>query len=210
MKILKTFYFIRHGQTEFNRLRIIQGGGIDSSLNEEGRAQAQAFYDRYHDVGFQAVLTSKLKRTHETVAPFIGAGLQWEQFAQINEMDWGEHEGKEGTPEMREEYARLTGAWNAGDYSARIPGGESAAELGARVEDFIEILKKRPEDLLLVCAHGRLMRCLMCLLQEQPLSQMQSYNHANTGLYQTAYNGNNFRFLLENDTSHLAKLENLK
>ena len=204
---MKTIYFIRHGQTELNRLRIVQGGGVDSSLNDTGRVQAQAFFEKYQHLDFEAVLTSKLKRTHETVAPFIERGLPWEQFAEINEMGWGVHEGKEGTPEMREEYVNLTAAWRSGDYSARIAEGESAKELGDRVSDFIEMLKQRPEKLLLVCAHGRLMRCLMCLLQEQPLSQMQSFQHSNTGLYKVSYDGKKFHFLLENDTSHLEKLE---
>jgi len=41
----KTIYFIRHGETEYNKLGIVQGSGVDSELNENGRAQAQAFYN---------------------------------------------------------------------------------------------------------------------------------------------------------------------
>ncbi|MFM8374363.1 MAG: histidine phosphatase family protein, partial [Bacteroidota bacterium] len=36
-------YFIRHGETDFNRQGIIQGRGVDSDLNETGRQQARAF-----------------------------------------------------------------------------------------------------------------------------------------------------------------------
>lgn len=200
---MKTIYFIRHGETELNRLRIIQGSGVDSSLNDTGRTQGQAFYAQYKDLPFEVVLTSLLKRTHETVASFLETGLAWEQFGEINEMSWGIYEGKSGTPTMRDEYARLNASWKSGDYDARMPEGESARELGERVTAFIEILKKRPENCLLVCAHGRLMRCLMCLLAERPLAEMQAYSHSNTGLYKVQYDGEKFHFLLKNDTSHL-------
>ncbi len=200
---MKTIYFIRHGETELNRQHIIQGSGVDTSLNDTGRTQAQAFYEKYKHIGFETVLTSRLKRTHETVAPFLEVGLPWEQFEQINEMSWGIHEGKAGTPEMREEYKALTTAWKTGDFDARIEGGESARELAERVQDFIEILRKRPEKTLLVCAHGRLMRCLICLLEEQPLTNMQTYSHSNTGLYLATYQDGKFVFSSRNDTTHL-------
>ena len=48
----KTIYFIRHGQTELNRLNIVQGSGVDSELNDFGRHQARAFYDYYQDSEF--------------------------------------------------------------------------------------------------------------------------------------------------------------
>ena len=32
----KTFYFIRHGQTDLNLKGIVQGRGVDSPLNENG------------------------------------------------------------------------------------------------------------------------------------------------------------------------------
>ena len=41
---MKEIYIIRHGETELNRLGIVQGRGVDSDLNDTGRAQAEAFY----------------------------------------------------------------------------------------------------------------------------------------------------------------------
>lgn len=38
-----TVYFIRHGETELNRLHIVQGSGMDSDLNNLGQAQSKAF-----------------------------------------------------------------------------------------------------------------------------------------------------------------------
>lgn len=204
---MKEIYIIRHGETELNRLGIVQGSGVNAGLNEIGRQQARAFFERYHEVPFEAVLTSALRRTHETVAPFVEQGLPWEQFPEINEIGWGSHEGKHSTPEMREEYRQVVESWQRGDFSARMDDGESAAEMAERIGRFVEKLRARPEEKLLVCGHGRAMRCMMCLLSERPLTQMDSFKHHNTGLYKVHYLDETFHLLLKNDTTHLEGIE---
>jgi len=206
----KIIYIVRHGETDFNRKGIVQGGGVDAPLNELGRQQAQAFYDIYKDVLFEIVLTSKLQRTHQTVQPFLEMGLAWEQFEDLNEMNWGEHEGKESTPQMHTEYQEIKEAWGRGELEVRLPGGESAAELGMRINRFIEHLKQRPEQLLLVCSHGRAMSAMMCLLHGLPLHEMNQYFHYNTGLWKVRLDGFAFEFDLENDTKHLEPLMNVE
>lgn len=203
----KTIYIIRHGQTEYNLLGIAQGGGVDTSLNATGQAQAEAFFEAYGHLSFERVLTSRLKRTHETVGPFRNAGLPWEQFADLNEMGWGDQEGKKTTPETHKIYKSVVEAWQAGDYSAAIPNGESAAQLGQRLERFLRHLRQRPEELLLICSHGRAMRALMCLMKGLPLSEMQSFSHSNTGLWIAQQTVSGFQFTKENDTDHLLQLE---
>jgi len=70
----KKIYIVRHGQTDFNLNGIVQGSGVDSSLNEHGRAQANAFFQQYGAVKFDAIYTSVLKRTIESVETFIQQG----------------------------------------------------------------------------------------------------------------------------------------
>lgn len=202
----KLIYIVRHGQTEFNRLGIVQGSGVNSSLNEVGRLQAQAFYNRYKATGFDTVITSTLKRTHETLAPFIDDGLPWEQFAELNEISWGTHEGKRSTPEMHLQYQEVTEAWESGNFEARLEGAESAKEMGDRLSRFVEHLSGRSEERILVCSHGRAMRALMCILSGQSLRDMNAFKHHNTGLYKAAYEDRQYRFLLKNDISHLEHL----
>jgi len=201
----KHVYIVRHGETEYNRKGIIQGKGVDSSLNETGKLQAAAFYRHHQSADFQLVMTSTLKRTWETMKPFIDSGLPWERFSDINEIDWGIHEGKASSPEMHAEYKKITTAWSDGDYHAGVEGGETAAQMGERLSRFVEVLLKRPEDKILVCSHGRAMRALICLLKQQPLRVMNNYKHSNTGLYQMAHGQGNIHFLLENDLSHLSQ-----
>jgi probable phosphoglycerate mutase len=206
----KTIYILRHGETELNKQHIVQGSGVDASLNNTGLQQARAFYDQYQHLPFEAVLTSKLVRTHQTVAPFLEKGLPWEQIADINEMGWGVHEGKKNTPEMHQEYRTMMAAWQNGDYHTKLEQGESAHELAERMSRFIEQLKTRPEKLLLVCSHGRAMRCMVTLFKNRELYQMEQFHHSNTGLYLVHFKNGEFVFELENDIRHLAELETLQ
>ncbi len=199
----KHIFIVRHGETELNRRKIIQGSGVDAPLNATGRKQAHLFFEKYREEPFEGVITSALQRTHQTMAPFIEAGLSWEQTPDINEMSWGRHEGKGSTPELHERYRAMIDAWQRGDLDARLDDGESLREMADRLNRFIERLRQRPEQYLLVCSHGRAMRALMCLLKQQDLKMMEKYRHSNTGLYRTLYRNDYFHFLLENDTSHL-------
>ncbi len=199
----KTIFIYRHGQTDLNKNGIVQGSGVNSSLNERGREQAALFYKKYKDRKFEVVLTSKLQRTHQTVSPFLKNKIAWEQFEEINEISWGIHEGKSSKPEMIAEYKELMNGWSNGELHLKIMGGESAFELGKRLKKFIDILRKRPEKNILVCSHGRAMRALICLMHDFPLTRMQDFTHHNTGLYVAHYQKERFDFVINNDISHL-------
>lgn len=196
-------YIIRHGETDYNKQHIIQGSGIDSDLNETGINQGLAFFEKYKSENFSTVLTSKLKRTHQTVEPFLKSAVIWEQHSTINEISWGIEEGKKPNPKSRNEYRKIRMAWESDDLNAKITGGESAHELGVRVAEFVEELKTRTEEKILVCCHGRTLRALICLMKGEPLQNMNNYKHQNTCLYKAIRKNNTFVFELENDVSHL-------
>ncbi len=58
-------YFVRHGQTEWNKIGKMQGQ-IDIELNDEGKAQAQLVKQKLNGVKFDVVFSSPLKRAQET------------------------------------------------------------------------------------------------------------------------------------------------
>jgi probable phosphoglycerate mutase len=196
-------YIFRHGQTEFNRLGIVQGSGVDSDLNETGRAQARAFYEHYQTVDFQMVVTSKLRRTHQTSAHFIEAGIPWHQDADINEISWGDHEGLSSTPELMAVYEHVVTNWINNNLDVGLPNGETARQLGARLERFIAWLRTRPADRVLVCTHGRTIRALITLLKGWPLSKMEDVEHQNTGCFILKLENDQFHFVAENSVQHL-------
>jgi len=178
----KEIYILRHGETDLNKQGIIQGSGVDAGLNETGRQQGQAFFNYYRKVDFELVMTSALKRTHQTVASFLKLNIPWEQFPEINEIGWGVHEGKLNDAALHEQYLAVTTAWQAGDFDAKLEEAESAGELASRIRRFVELLKNRREKTILVCSHGRAMRCMMCVLKGLHLGEMENVNHSNTGL----------------------------
>jgi len=196
-------YFVRHGETELNRLGIVQGSGVDAALNATGWQQSHRFHARYHTQGFDLVITSALQRTRQTVQPFIEAGIPWVSDARINEISWGAHEGQPGTPERIATYQRMIEAWARGELEARLPGGESAADLIHRVDSFLSDLLARPEQRILVCTHGRTLRCLVTRIKARPAAAMEEVHHANTGLFLLHHTADQADFLLENDLSHL-------
>jgi broad specificity phosphatase PhoE len=200
----KEVFFIRHGQTELNRHGIVQGSGVDAPLNEEGHRQAALFYRHYADYPFEKVITSTLQRTVQTIEPFlVQRQLPHCALPEINEISWGDHEGRRSEPWMIEAYNRMIAAWAEGDLHASLRNGESAAQLIARVDRFIDMLIDMPEQNLLVCTHGRTLRCMITRLKQLPPVAMEQVHHANTGVFHAAWAGSQITFHMENDLSHL-------
>jgi len=199
----KHVYLIRHGQTEFNKLKIVQGSGVDSSLNEVGMLQAKKFHAVYRGVPFGKIFVSNLKRTFETAKPFIDMQISYEKMEELNEISWGIYEGKPSSKEMHKVYQKLNKNWDNGNFDERLEGGESAQELMDRLQVAVDIFKfETAKDLLVVC-HGRAMRCLVCMLQNDSIKNMSKVEHFNTGLYKFRYENDRFKLILQNDTSHL-------
>ncbi|MFD0941207.1 histidine phosphatase family protein [Pedobacter boryungensis] len=200
----KELYIIRHGETELNKLGIVQGRGVDSDLNDTGRAQAAAFFERYKTVAFDKIYTSELKRTHQTVQQFIDLGLPWEQLAGLDELAWGLWEGQPNTEESRAAFREVVEKWQGGNYDAKFEGGESPNDVSFRLQEALSIIKsKTDEKRILVCMHGRAMRLLLCLLLDKPLSEMGDFPHQNTTLYRLSFEDNRFAVIDFNNTDHL-------
>jgi probable phosphoglycerate mutase len=200
----KKIYLIRHGQTDFNLKGIVQGSGIDSSLNERGAAQARAFYNNYKDVSFDKVYTSSLKRTRETVQMFIDSGVPHESLSGLNEINWGTKEGQRITPEEDAYYHWLLNEWREGRTDLKITGGESPEDVASRQSPAIDLIMSRNnESTILICMHGRAMRILLCRLLNYPLRAMDAFEHENLCLYLLNFTGTMFSVEKFNHTGHL-------
>jgi broad specificity phosphatase PhoE len=200
----KKIYIIRHGQTDFNLRGIVQGSGVDSSLNQTGNAQARAFFDAYRALPFDKIYTSKLKRTRESVEEFISLGIPHEKLEGLNEISWGSNEGQQITPEEDAYYHWMLKQWQAGNTSERIKGGESPEDVALRQRKALDhIMSKTDEELILICMHGRAMRILLCELLNYPLKSMDVFEHRNLCLYQLDFTGSMFTIKQHNDIRHL-------
>ncbi|HEX5625168.1 MAG TPA: histidine phosphatase family protein [Saprospiraceae bacterium] len=201
----KTLYIIRHGETEHNRLGIVQGRGVDSELNETGIRQAEAFFRHYRDIPFDRIYCSSQTRSYQTIRLFESTGQEIYRDDRLDEINWGEHEGKAGEPELMSKYHRIIQSWSSGDYHDAPAGGESAHELSLRLWSFIEEIEKADFQTALISTHGRTLRAMICMLKKQPLSLMEQVRHHNTGLYLTTYKHPEWAIQLENDLLHLTQ-----
>lgn len=200
----KKIYIIRHGQTDFNLQGIVQGSGVNSSLNAMGRAQAHAFFEMYRSIPFDKIYTSALKRTTETVEEFIRSGIPHESLSGLNEISWGSNEGQKITPEEDAYYHWMMKQWEDGNTSLRIQGGESPEEVALRQQVVLErIFNHGPGETVLICMHGRAMRILLCQLLHYPLKSMDLFEHTNLCLYLLEFTGTMFKVNRYNDVSHL-------
>ena len=198
---------MRHGQTEFNRMGIVQGSGVDSNLNDFGRQQAAAFFKAYQHIPFDKVYTSVLRRSIESVQSFIDRGIPHEKFTGLNEISWGSKEGQPITPEEDEYYHYMLDEWRKGNTSLSIKGGESPEDVKDRMAPVIDYIKSKGEEKnILICMHGRAIRILLCYLLKLSLDKMDQFEHINMGLYLLEYSNDKFTIVLSNDVAHLRSL----
>ena len=185
----------------------MQGSGVDSSLNDFGRAQSQEFFEAYKHVSFDKVYTSALQRSQETVAQFIQQGVPHEALVGLNEISWGKKEGQVITPDEDEYYHYMLNQWQKGETSLRIEGGESPDEVVVRMKPAVDhIMNNGDEKTILICMHGRAMRILLCYLLHYPLKSMDMFEHENLCLYMLNHTGSMFNIELYNNVNHLRKL----
>ncbi len=137
------FHYLRHGETEWNRLRLCQGEA-DIPLNDTGRAQAALAREALRGVEIGTVVASPLSRALETaeiVREAVSAPLV--VIDDLREVSFGEFEG--------EPVGEWWGAWMAG---APVPGGvEPLEDFMARALRGVNEALTRPGPVLVV-AHG--------------------------------------------------------
>jgi broad specificity phosphatase PhoE len=141
---------VRHAETEWSR-NGRHTGRTDIRLTEDGRAKAAELAERLRKWRFALVLVSPLARARET-CELCGLGDQAQERAELMEWDYGDYEGLT-TPQIRAERPDYN-LWRDG-----CPGGESAAQVGARV-DVVIAQMTGVDGAVAVFSHGHLLRVL--------------------------------------------------
>lgn len=200
-------YLIRHAQTDYNLRGIVQGRKVDSDINESGQKQAQAFFEKYKNVGFGNIFTSNLKRTRQTVAPFLRQGIPLTALSGLDEISWGVQEGQQPDYAARTAFQQMLKNWKAGQLSQKVPEGESPLEVQKRAQKAWQQILRTPTEKILVCVHGRLLRILLCTITGKSIQEMDAFSHQNTCLYLLEYTGGKVVIKRHGDTSHLHGLK---
>jgi broad specificity phosphatase PhoE len=149
-------WLLRHAETEWSR----DGrhtGRTDVPLTEEGRDRARALRNRIAGRGFALVLSSPLSRARDTAEL---AGLTPQLRDDLLEFDYGDYEGIT-TAQIREQRPDWY-LWRDG-----CPGGETAEDVGRRVDRVIDEALAAEGDVALV-AHGHVLRALAARWAGQP------------------------------------------
>ncbi|RZA01003.1 MAG: histidine phosphatase family protein [Sphingobacteriaceae bacterium] len=206
--ILKTLYIVRHGQTELNRLGIVQGRGRDTDLNDEGKKQAYLFYNDYKNVPFDKIYISALRRTQQSIQPFIDLDIPYEKLSGLDELAWGIYEGQPSTPATKGAFLQLLRDWMEGNLDTKFEGGESPNEVKIRQQEALDVIMSHPEEKnVLICMHGRAMRLFLCILMGLPLTEMDTFPHQNLVLYKVTFDGEKFEIADFNNALHLKSLD---
>lgn len=140
----------RHGETEWSR-DLKHTGRTDIPLTEHGREEAALLRGALAGRSFSRVFSSPLERALETCR-LAGLGDVVELTDTLLEWDYGDYEGIT-TAEIREQRPDFY-LWRDG-----CPGGESAADVGRRLDELIAELREAEGDVALF-AHGHVLRVL--------------------------------------------------
>lgn len=140
----------RHGEAEYETPEMNAAGG---SLTRRGREQARDLGERLRSEKVAAVACSELSRAVQT-AEIAGAvlGLPVRVRERLHEFPAGDFLGRPYDPEF---FRAMVTAWQAGDLSRGVPGGETGRQTANRVLDVIAgIADEFRGETVLVVSHG--------------------------------------------------------
>ena len=167
-------YIVRHGLTEWNKLKKLQGAA-DVPLAKEGILLAEKTGEALRNVKFDICFTSPLSRAKQTAEYVLGKrDVPIIPDKRIQEMSFGEFEGlccrEEGwnipDPGFRNFF-------NAPEVYQPPKGGESFEEVRARLKNFLEELYQKEElqdKNVLLSTHGAALCGILSLMKGLPIS----------------------------------------
>lgn len=201
-------YFVRHGETDWNTKRILQGKS-DSNLTSEGITQAKKLGKKIRDINFNKIYSSPLKRAMDTTG-YILEDQQMEilPISEFEEIGLGAVEGIEREDFLRMYPKEYDDFWAfSTDYAPHIYGGENFQELFARIEKGIQrIISENPEGgKVMVVSHGVTLKSTFCLIKGHGIAGLPEEEiPRNTSLSIVEYSKERgFSIKIFSDISHL-------
>lgn len=156
-------YVTRHGQTNLNKLELMQGL-TDEPLNDTGRAQAKKARANIGDMTFDAVYASPLDRAIET-ATIIGNVPRDQVIVdeRIIEVDFGKYEKR-----PYKKLGKLMSLYWAIPEIFPCPDTvENVASMVKRTSAFLEELEQKDYENVLIVCHGGIIRAICGYLENK-------------------------------------------
>jgi len=208
MKISTTFYLVRHGETQQNLERIIQGH-LDTVLNETGIEQARKAAEILKDINFDNVFSSDLKRAYQTAKLITQKrNLEIQKNKLLREMSFGNYEGMkiEKFHEELDEFLDYRDTLSFEKrFTHRVADIETDEELVNRFLNFFsekdELTKGKNN---LIVTHGAAMRTLLVYFGWAKYNELIHGKIKNTAYAVIEKDGNNF---IVKDTFGIEKVE---
>lgn len=160
-------YIIRHGQTNWNVLKKLQGHK-SIALNEEGRKEASIIAEKIKYLDFEKIISSDLLRTRET-AEIINKNLHKEIILdeRLRSIDYGSLEGRF--------IADITPAeWKVYDYTPEKYSAESVELAYKRIKSLFDELVEQPKSVLLI-THGGMLRVITYYIENREVFDNEKY-----------------------------------
>lgn len=158
-------YIIRHGQTDWNRARRLQGR-TDIPLNEWGRIVAELTREGLKDVTFDVAFTSPLIRAKETAELILkDRNIPIVEDERIIEVNFGAYEGES----FQLDNENLQNFFSKPEAYYPVDGSESMESILERTRDFLSELSQNPkyqDSTILISTHGAALCGLLCNIKK--------------------------------------------
>lgn len=194
---------VRHGETDWNREKRIQGAASNPPLNEEGRRQAGSLALRLSKNRIQAIYSSPLSRALETAKAIAGYHqIDVVVEPSLREIEAGVLEGVT-TSELGKRFSEIL---IKDSLLKRVSGGESLAELQERSWRVIQHLgRKYANGDIVVVSHYFTILSIVCSVLGLPLSHITRLKLDTGSISMINLGEQTARLELFNDTGYLIK-----
>ncbi len=203
---MKRIFLCRHGQSEYNAKRIIQGH-IDTDLTPKGIVQARLTGERLKNENIERIFSSDLRRAYKT-AVVIGdiLGIPVEVDTRIREMHFGEWEGRAYEQIFTYNLEHWQN-WLKNPVACPLPSQEDIEEFKKRIASFWEYLLSIKENNILVVGHGGSIQGIICHASGLGMEHLWGMMHTNTGLSLLEVNDKKVNIKYINEDFHVAMLK---
>lgn len=197
---------MRHGESEYNAKKIVQGH-IDTNLTEKGILQAKHAAEFLKNGNIKKVISSDLKRAYQTavtVAEVLKVPVVVD--SRIREMHFGSWEGL-SYDHIYKNHLEEFHNWLANPVKNPLPNQESITNFENRLRMFLDDIKNHDEDNILVVGHGGSVQGLLCIAMELGMENLWKFKHNNTGISLIENIGKVLSVKFINMSYHLEKIE---
>ncbi len=198
----RRLFLFRHGETDAARAGDF-AGQRDDPLNATGLEQARKLASRFAHLRWGEVHSSTLSRARQTAQALASAtGARLVEHADLREMDYGDWVGLPDG-EIARRWPVQHDKWRRRSEDLAIPGGESVAQVRARVEGTVRTLCEAAEGDLAVVAHGGSIKVALACQMGWPIGTWGRLHLDCTGVVMVTFHEGTAFLRAFNDTGHL-------